>query len=60
MPESDPNKHPSRRYRALKPSGYEPESYEEYYGADEQAELFDIMQGVRPEDRFSGKYGLLP
>ena len=60
MPESDPNKHPSRRLRALKPSGYEPESYEEFYGADEQAELFDIMQGVRPEDRFSGKYGILP
>ena len=56
----DPNKHPSRRYRALKPAGYEPENYEEYYGADEQAELFDIMQGVRPEDRFSGEYGLLP
>ena len=60
MPESDPNKHPSRRLRALKPSGYEPESYEEFYGADEQAELFDIMQGVRPEDRFSGEFGILP
>ncbi|MDB4313332.1 furin-like repeat-containing protein [bacterium] len=58
--EVNPNKHPSRRLRALKPSGYVPESYEEYYGAEEQAELFDIMQGVRAEDRFSGKYGILP